>query len=55
MRNIIDNERINEINYCEVNNAIHLDLSEGESPFSECNRYNNKYFINVHNNTIRIL
>ncbi|MCQ9301393.1 DUF3885 domain-containing protein [Staphylococcus hyicus] len=49
------NENISDIDFCEKNYTIHLDLSEGENPFLDDGyEFNINYLKIVHKNAIKI-
>ncbi|AVP37559.1 DUF3885 domain-containing protein [Staphylococcus felis] len=56
MGNIINCMKVSDLNFSEVENAVHLDLSEGEYPFLDDGKsFNKGYFARIHNNAIQIL
>ncbi len=56
MDNIINCMSVSDLNFSEVENAMHLDLSEGEYPFLDDGKsFNKNYFTKIHRNAIQIL
>ncbi|HDV6259705.1 TPA: hypothetical protein RJQ32_002290, partial [Staphylococcus pseudintermedius] len=56
MSNIISCMEVSGLKFSEGENAVHLDLSEGEYPFLDDGKcFNKDYFARIHNNAIQIL
>ncbi|HEK6162674.1 TPA: DUF3885 domain-containing protein [Staphylococcus aureus] len=56
MDNIINCMSVSDLNFSEVENAMHLDLSEGEYPFLDDGKsFSKNYFTKIHRNAIQIL
>lgn len=56
MINIISCMEVSGLKFSEGENAVHLDLSEGEYPFLDDGKsFNKDYFARIHNNAIQIL